>query len=138
MFQKILLAADGSEHAMRAAEKAIALIKPSNGMVDLVYVVNGATSKSDVLRSSSKVEIEEKRKQKLKGIEDLFQASGIGYQVHILHGEAGPTIVEFANKGSYDCVVLGSRGLNPLQSMVLGSVSHKVAKRVTSPVMIIK
>ncbi|MBW9235102.1 universal stress protein, partial [Leptospira santarosai] len=33
---------------------------------------------------------------------------------------------------------IGSRGLNTLQEMVLGSVSHKVAKRVHSPVLLIK
>ena len=37
-----------------------------------------------------------------------------------------------------DLVIAGSRGLNTLQEMVLGSVSHKIAKRVKCPVMIIK
>jgi nucleotide-binding universal stress UspA family protein len=35
-------------------------------------------------------------------------------------------------------VVIGSRGLNSFQEMVLGSVSQKVAKRVNAPVMIVK
>ena len=56
----------------------------------------------------------------------------------MLHGEPGPTIVEYANKQSCDMVVIGSRGLNKLQEMVLGSVSHKVAKRVNCPVLISK
>jgi nucleotide-binding universal stress UspA family protein len=34
----------------------------------------------------------------------------------------------YANSGKYQAIVLGSRGLNSLQEMVLGSVSHKVAK----------
>jgi len=33
---------------------------------------------------------------------------------------------------------VGSRGLNSLQEMVLGSVSHKIAKRVQCPVLIVK
>ncbi|MGB8270820.1 MAG: universal stress protein, partial [Priestia megaterium] len=41
-------------------------------------------------------------------------------------------------KNNFNLVVIGSRGLNSLQEMVLGSVSHKVAKRVHCPVMIIK
>ncbi|WP_337692580.1 universal stress protein [Companilactobacillus halodurans] len=35
-------------------------------------------------------------------------------------------------------MVLGTRGLNSLQEMVLGSVSHKVAKRSEIPVVIVK
>lgn len=46
--------------------------------------------------------------------------------------------MEYANKGSYDIVIIGSRGLNSLQEMVLGSVSHKVVKRVVCPVLIVK
>ncbi|WP_256592904.1 universal stress protein [Pseudomonas sp. 2822-17] len=43
-----------------------------------------------------------------------------------------------ANNGEYDIVIIGSRGLNPFQEMVLGSVSHKIAKRVECPVLIVK
>ncbi|MGX0513072.1 nucleotide-binding universal stress UspA family protein [Staphylococcus hominis] len=42
------------------------------------------------------------------------------------------------NSGKYQAIVLGSRGLNSLQEMVLGSVSHKVAKRSKIPVIIVK
>ncbi|WP_445265744.1 universal stress protein [Solibacillus sp. FSL R5-0449] len=35
-------------------------------------------------------------------------------------------------------VLVGSRGLNLLQEMVLGSVSHKVMKRVHCPALIVK
>ncbi|WP_270908820.1 universal stress protein, partial [Staphylococcus saprophyticus] len=47
-------------------------------------------------------------------------------------------VVEVANSGDYQAVILGSRGLNSLQEMVLGSVSHKVAKRSEIPVIIVK
>lgn len=35
-------------------------------------------------------------------------------------------------------IILGTRGLNSFQKMVLGSVSHKVAKRSQIPVIIVK
>lgn len=46
--------------------------------------------------------------------------------------------MEFANKMDFDVAVVGSRGLNTHQEMVLGSVSHKIAKRVKAPVLIVK
>ena len=49
-----------------------------------------------------------------------------------------PAIVEYTNKNQFDVVVIGSRGLNALQEMVLGSVSHKIAKRANCPVLIVK
>lgn len=53
----------------------------------------------------------------------------------MLYGEPGPSIVYYANKEQFDLVIIGSRGLNSLQEMVLGSVSHKVVKRVKCPVL---
>jgi nucleotide-binding universal stress UspA family protein len=138
MFKKILLAADGSEHALRATDKAKALLEGDKGIIDVVYVVSGEASKQDVLHHSNKEEIKVGRREKLSSIESKLQTSGIDYHIHILHGEPGPTIVEFANSNDYDCVVLGSRGLNQVQSLVLGSVSHKVVKRVHAPVLIVK
>jgi nucleotide-binding universal stress UspA family protein len=135
---KILLPSDGSEHSIRSAEKAIELATLYDAQIDVLYVVDGSTSKKDVLQNTDKFVIEKRRKERLKPIEERLNQAGIMYKTHTLHGEPGPTIVDFANKGDYEYVVLGSRGLNKLQTMVLGSVSHKVAKRVDKPVMIVK
>lgn len=138
MFKKILLAVDGSEHSKKATEYSIALAQNFGGTIDAVYVVDGETAKKDVLHASNKLEIERKRKEKIKPIREMLDASKTIFGTHVLHGDPGPTIVEFANDREFDCVVIGSRGLNPLQSFILGSVSHKVAKRANCPVLIIK
>jgi nucleotide-binding universal stress UspA family protein len=139
MFSQILLASDGSEHAMRAAEKVSMLAQGNeNAIVTVLYVIDGATSKSDVLSEGSREAIEAKRKLRLQNTEEILQNNNITYDIQVLKGEPGPTIVHHANKNSYDLVVIGSRGLNTFQEMVLGSVSHKVAKRVQCPVMIVK
>jgi nucleotide-binding universal stress UspA family protein len=139
MFKKILLAADGSEHSLRAAEKAIMLAKcHEEANVKVVYVVDGAASKEDVLHNWDSLGIAEKRKGKVNAILKKAEAVGISYELKFLRGEPGPTIVEYANLHHFDVVVIGSRGLNSLQEMILGSVSHKVAKRANCPVLIVK
>jgi nucleotide-binding universal stress UspA family protein len=139
MFNKILLASDGSEHAIRATEKAIILAENNpNAEIEIIYVVDGSTSKADVLRNWNTLSIERQRKDKLKLTEQKIKHAGISYKVKILRGEPGPLIVDYANKNNLDVVVIGSRGLNSLQEMMLGSVSHKVAKRTNCPVLIVK
>lgn len=140
MFNKILLAADGSEHALRAAGKAaeIAKLAGPDAMIEIVYVVDFETEKNDVLRSIDPESINEERKRRLQLTEGKISAAGVKSKTTILHGEPGPTLVNYANENGFDIVVLGSRGLNALQEMVLGSVSHKVVKRVKCPVMIVK
>ncbi|MBT2663503.1 universal stress protein [Bacillus sp. ISL-45] len=139
MYQKILLAADGSEHSKRAADHAIMIANcQGDSKIEIVYVVDGDSSKSDVLSNWNSSDINDKRKERLKDIEQKAKESGVNFEIKILHGEPGPAMVDYTNKNKFDLVVIGSRGLNGLQELMLGSVSHKVAKRANCPVMIVK
>ncbi|MFD1706069.1 universal stress protein [Siminovitchia sediminis] len=138
MSNRMLLAIDGSEHSLRAAKEAIKLALLTRSIVDIVLVADFAKTKSEVLHTKNREDLAMIRRKRLRPAEELLEAKGISYQTHILHGDPGPAIVEFANQGDFDMVVIGSRGLNKLQEMVLGSVSHKVMKRVNCPVLIVK
>ncbi|WP_138417903.1 universal stress protein [Aquibacillus sediminis] len=139
MYQKILLATDGSEHSKRAAENAFRIAQTSSeAQVEMVYVVDATKAKTDVLTNWNAVDVNDVRKKQLDEAEKLAKEMGIDYQVKILHGEPGPSIVDYANKHNVDVIIIGSRGLNGLQEFVLGSVSHKVAKRANCPVLIVK
>jgi nucleotide-binding universal stress UspA family protein len=139
MFKRILLASDGSDHSVRAAKKAAELAKlNADSEITVVYVIDGQTSKEDVLHNPDRTVVEEKRKMRLQPVTSLLNSENLNFKLEKLLGEPGPAIVDYANKNQFDVVVVGSRGLNGLQEMVLGSVSHKVAKRVKAPVMIVK
>ncbi|OZS76918.1 universal stress protein [Tetzosporium hominis] len=138
MYQHIVLAADGSDNALRAAKHAVALAKFGDAKVEIVYVTDFKKAKYEVLHAESNEALDYERRQKVRPVEDLLVAENISYDVKILHGEPGPTIVEYVNAHPVDLVIIGSRGLNSLQEMVLGSVSHKVVKRVKAPVLVVK
>lgn len=139
MYKKILLAIDGSENSMRAANEAVKMADLENdSKIDIVYVADFGKAKSEVLHSQGQEELEYTRKKRLQPVEELLKSKQIAYDIKILRGEPGPMIVEYANKETFDLVVIGSRGLNALQEMVLGSVSHKVVKRANCPVLIVK
>ncbi|KAA8472056.1 MULTISPECIES: universal stress protein [Bacillaceae] len=139
MYKNILLAVDGSEHSIRATQEAIKIASLSNECtIKIVFVADFSKAKNEVLHAQGKEELELSRRKRLLPIEEKLKSNGVSYEIKILHGEPGPTIVDYANKGNFDLVVLGSRGLNTLQEMVLGSVSHKVAKRVQCPVLLVK
>lgn len=139
MFKKLAVAADGSQHSVRAAQKAMELsVGNAEAVIEVVYVIDGDTSKADVLRSGGSDALATLRRERLHQIEELFQKAEVSFEIKMLRGEPGPTIINYVNKNDFDIVIIGSRGLNPLQEMVLGSVSHKVAKRVECPVLIVK
>lgn len=139
MYKNILLAADGSEHSLRAAQEAIkiaSLVKEC--VIEMVFVVDFSKTKNEVIHSLGKEELDFSRRKRLLPMEELFKSNNLSYRIKILHGESASTIVNYANKEKFDLVIIGSRGLNSLQEMVLGSVSHKVVKRVNCPVLIVK
>jgi len=141
MFKHLLLAIDGSDHANRAAQKAVELATlEGSGKVEILYVVAGDKSKSDVLKYGDSDSASRKRKQMLVPYEEMMNQAGIEYTTTVLHGSNGAaeSIIDHANKGSYDALIIGSRGLGAVQQMVLGSVSHKVMKHVKAPILMVK
>lgn len=139
MYEKILVAADGSDHSKRAAHEAVRMAKGNQqAFVTLLYVIDYDKARTEILHGQSSDEVHLERRKHLVPLEEIFRAAGIQFETKTLHGVPGPTIVKHANEVGYDVVLIGSRGLNSLQEMVLGSVSHKVAKRVQSPVIIVK
>lgn len=139
MYHKVLIAVDGSEHSFRAAEEAIKIARMAKDcVIDIVLVAEFSKSKKEILHSQGKEELEFSRRKLLFPLEEKLKAENTPYNIDILHGEPGPTIIKYANERDYDLAVVGSRGLNTLQEMVLGSVSHKLVKRIDCPVLIVK
>lgn len=139
MYKQIVVAADGSENSLRAAEEAAKIAKLSAAsIVTIVYVVDIDKAKTEVLHAASAESLYLQRRSKLASVEAIFERAGINYKIEMLNGVPGPAIVQYVNAHPIDLVIIGSRGLNSLQEMVLGSVSHKVMKRVNCPALIVK
>lgn len=133
MYETIIVAVDGSENSYRAAEEALKL----NGKhYTLLSVVSHEDSKDAVLHSETSST--EQRIATLQGIIQLYEEQKIQFETRIEHGIPKETIIKIGNDGHYDLLVIGTRGLNALQEMVMGSVSHKVVKEVNIPVLVVK
>ncbi|WP_077603867.1 universal stress protein [Oceanobacillus sojae] len=139
MYKHILLASDGSENAVRAAKEAVKLASyDKESIIDVTYVIDFEKSKTDVLHSNSSEAIDVERRKKNSKVIQYLQDVNANFKTTILRGKPGPEIVKYADDQKVDIIVIGSRGLNTLQEMVLGSVSHKVMKRAHCPALIVK
>jgi len=139
MFKNILLAFDGSESSFRTVSQTIEIAKlTSDSKIWVVYVLADKTSSTEVLHLWEAEGIKKDRLHRFKLAEEAAIEHNINYEIKLLRGEPELKIIEFATANQVDIIVIGSRGLNPFQSMILGSVSHKVMKKASCPVMIIK
>lgn len=141
MYKKILLAIDDSDNSFRALQEAITLSgSDSDSKISVLHVADIAKAKSEVLHAHTKEELEYFRRKKFKRFEGLLNEKNISYSFTILHGDPAQMIIDKANSNEYDALVIGGRDKKHsfLKDMILGSVSHKVAKRVLIPVIIVK
>ena len=67
-----------------------------------------------------------------------FSDMGVVANTELQEGRAGDVIVLTALQGKYDLIVMGSRGLEPSESVLLGSVSEHVAHYARCPVLIVR
>lgn len=139
MYQSILVATDGSDNSNRAGEHAAQLASLAKGsQVTVVYVADFDEDSNEQRHDGGQLEFELSRQKKIQPIKDALEKNETFYKIEIMHGRPAPVIIEMANEGNFDLVVMGSRGLNPISKIVLGSVSSKILDQVKCPVLIVK
>ena len=94
MYKTILLAVDGSENSLRATDEAvkIASLIPDCQIV-VVFVADFSKSKNEILHAQGKEELEYARRKKMLPVEEKINSKNINYQLKILRGNPGPTII---------------------------------------------
>jgi nucleotide-binding universal stress UspA family protein len=136
---KIAVAIDGSDNALRAAKHAITLVQYlPEAHLEVIYVSDFNKAKDERLLSQSPESLTLKREQKVQPILELAKDVGVKTKITMLKGNPSQEIIKYVNSEEIDQLVIGSRGLNTFQEMVLGSVSHKVMKHVNCPITIVK
>jgi nucleotide-binding universal stress UspA family protein len=138
-FTRILVAVDGSDHALDAVRVASRLAAALAARVMLVTVYqapadalgepNYSTALNEALDAAQRV-LDEARRVALA-------AGGPEPQAEWLAGEPAETIISTARTGGYDLVVLGTRGRGPVSAALLGSVSSTVAAHAGRPVLVV-
>jgi nucleotide-binding universal stress UspA family protein len=131
---KIVVGYDGSDGAKRALDKAIALAG-DNGELTVVaaaetHVRTGITQGGHLDPSEF-----ERRRSDPEEAKNILDERGVKGDTVAAQGDPGAVILETAKDA--DLVVVGKRGLNPLQRLVLGSVSSKVIQRAECDVLVV-
>ena len=134
MYQSVLLAADGSDNSFRAAKELMNFIDEKT-RVTILNVIHTEHSKDEVLHAK---EVKKEELGKLEAITSLYNKNNVDYNVVIKRGIPDEIVLNHANSKDYEIITLGSRGLNSLQEIMMGSLSRKVAQKSEIPVLIVK
>jgi nucleotide-binding universal stress UspA family protein len=147
MFKRILAPIDGSEHSTRAAEAAIELARTFKAELILLHVARQYDLpdqlkdyiKAEHLTAHDMLAIDEATRRVIADVKVDAEKMGLKkIKTVFREGKPARSIVDYAKKAQVDAIVMGSRGLSELESVLLGSVSHKVATLAECTVMIVK
>jgi nucleotide-binding universal stress UspA family protein len=139
MFEHILLAVDGSDHAERAAKVAADLARRMESELRIVVAYD------PIPPFLGEPNMQEAINARLGDAQTILNKaeSGVGEVpggVHseMIEGNPAEAIIEVATTRKSDLIVMGSRGRGRLAGLVLGSTSQKVVSHAPCPVLIVR
>jgi nucleotide-binding universal stress UspA family protein len=139
---RVLLAVDGSEASTRAATQLVKSLGwyKAPPEIDLltVHLPVPKLHNMGVVVTHEMIERHygEESAAALAPVRAVLDAAGIKYGVHRAVGPIAETIVAQATERGADIICMGTRGMNAVSNMVLGSVATKVLHVAKVPVLL--
>jgi len=139
---KILLAMDGSENALRAVSYLIKRASATRdqyevSLVNVQYPLHGTVA-TFINGAQVKQYHRDEGVKALAPAQALLDGVGIAHSEHLFVGEPAEVISRFAREHGCDEIVIGSRGLGTIGSLLVGSVASKIIHLSEVPVVLVK
>lgn len=148
MFERILIATDGSKHSERAAEAGIEMARLYGSAVTALFVVDigkeygplgDLVSKiADDLVAGIKRNLHDQGETATKKVEEIAAKAGIAVTRKIEEGYPAEDILRVAKERDMNLIVMGGIGATGLEGFLLGSVADKVVRSSPIPVLVVR
>jgi len=142
-YEKILVPVDFSAHSAEAIRVAADIAKRFDASITLSYVHDPlAYALPDGFALVTQPEIERLldafRAQLATSQRQAFDAGAPRVDTKLLQGVVAGQIVEFASRGAFDLIVMGTHGRTGMQHLLLGSTAERVVRLAQCPVLTVK
>lgn len=140
MFERVLLAVDGSDHALHAARTAADLARAMNSnefRIVVAYDFIPPYLGEPNLQYAIDARIDDAKAIMKKAIEAVGHLP-CEINTEMIEGSAAEAVLDVAVTRNSDVIVMGSRGLGTLAGLLLGSTSQKVVAHAPCPVLIVR
>jgi nucleotide-binding universal stress UspA family protein len=138
----ILVAVDFSPHADRALKYAAMLAQRLSARLELVHVVEdpfitGAWNPEAYVPDAGELleGLIANAERRLATLGQSAAALGVAAKTAVLSGRPAQAIVEHAEAGGFDLIVMGTHGRTGLSHVMMGSVAERVVRRAPCPVL---
>lgn len=138
MFERIMIATDGSKHSERAAEAGIELARLSGGAITIIYVADtGRLSHlpEDMAIASIRSLLIREGEDATNYVEEMATRAGVASTKIVVEGNPGEELLKRSSESGVEVMVMGSVGRTGLDKFLLGSVAEKVVRNSRVPVL---
>ena len=142
---RILVAIDGSDFSERALKSAIELAKSNDSELHVVHAApTSPPAVPHVVHYGMSLEEKEQYKQSVRQnfgahVDRVEGARETARDTHLrFAGRVDVEIVGCAEEIGAGLIVVGSRGKNPMQRLLLGSVAESVVSHAPCPVLVVR
>ena len=142
-FRNILVPTDGSEYTKHAVDTAVELAGLTGGKVTALYVLDKsvyANSPMDTAVTLVNVyeALEKEGTYATSYVSEKAKEAGVEVEEKRIEGIPSNVILQEAEAGGYDVIVMGSLGRTGVSKLLMGSVSEKIVRNAKCPVMVVK
>jgi nucleotide-binding universal stress UspA family protein len=138
MYDNILLPFDGSEGAAAGLHHASEIAHWADATIHVLYVADTAHDSVTVVEGHA-VDV---LVQEGEGIVDeaakTLDTLGVSYETDVVQGNPAPTIVDYAERYDQELIVMPTHGREGVSRYLLGSVSEKVVRLSSVPVLSVR
>ncbi|WP_435365921.1 universal stress protein [Haloarchaeobius sp. DYHT-AS-18] len=133
MYERILVPTDGSDAALVAAECATAMARRFGAVVDVVHVPD----RRERVFAPSEAEADAAAEAVLTATRDVVTAGGIEPNAVIIDepDQVHEVLCRYADEHDVDCIVMGTHGRTGFDRYVLGSVTERMIRAASVPVL---
>ena len=139
LFERILIATDGSEKNSAALNEGLAIARACNAYLWAVYVIDTRPIMSaggDFPVGDTYRMYHAEAEKALSRVKDL--AGEIKVEPAVLEGNPATEIVRFASAKNIDLIVIATQGKKGLERLLLGSVAEEIIRSAHCKVLVVK
>lgn len=137
--KKILLAIDGSEYSNKVLDKGIEYAKILKAEIILIYCHEKfPVHLGEPYRDKQIAEILKESEKVVRPFVQRLQSADILVEDRLMEEPAGKMIPEVAKIEKCDLIIMGSRGLSNLTSLIVGSVTNRVLQTAPCSVLVVR
>jgi nucleotide-binding universal stress UspA family protein len=137
MFQRFLLAWDGSQVALRAFDVAIDITRRYDGELIAVSIAHSpahAETSSDREQSSQAARLY--LQESFAEVRDRADRAGVAIEHHIIEGDR-PPLIDHAHQHGFDLIICGQHHSRRAGRLLLHGVAEDLVTAAVAPVLVV-